>query len=77
MPELVCLSSYPCCLAEICGRTGADAPVKDDFDKKAAERTAFAAAVVPRIADCPNGGGEDAEVLWSNLEASANRRRLA
>ena len=36
--------------------------------KAKAEGTAFAAAVVPHLAACPNGGAEDAEIIWSNMK---------
>ena len=59
--------------AEICARTGDRA--LSNPEKAQAERTAFAAAIVPRIAACPAEkypeAVADAEVLWTNLEHGA------
>jgi len=50
--------------AQIIGRTGADAPTYPE--KARAEGTAFASALLPRIAACPNGEA-DAELVWGHL----------
>ena len=55
--------------AQICARQGADALANPE--KAMAERTAFAASIIPRIAACPDGGAEDAEVLWSSMKHGA------
>ena len=56
--------------AEISSRTGAQAP--ENLDKAQAEGVAFAALAAPRIAACPNGGAEDAEIIWSNMAYGAS-----
>ena len=54
--------------AQINSRTGGDTPAFPE--KAAAEGTAFAAAVVPRIAACP-GGKDDAEFIWEAMKHGA------
>jgi len=61
--------------AEICARTGTRAPAYPS--KAAAEGTAFAAAIVPRLVGCPASkgptdetktGSEDAEFIWTQMK---------
>ena len=56
--------------AEICARTGTRTPT---FPSKArAEGTAFAAALVPRIAACPFGEA-DADEIWDMMKHGSTR----
>ena len=54
--------------AEIMARTGDRQP--SNPAKAAAEGISFAAAIVPRIAACKDGGG-DAETIWNNMKHGA------